>query len=207
MGRSYNMAIRDSGVTKVIHLSSIGGHTDIGVGMLAAHHSVEQIFSSLPEAVCVKTMRPVGFYYNMMAFIPAIKNMGAIFQNYGGEEKEPWVAPQDIASVVAEEMATPFSERIVRYIASDEISPNELATLLGTAIGKPDLKWTEIPDDDFMSRLLHAGFSQQAAKGLTEMNAGRRNHLYDDYRKHKPNFGTNKLETFAAQFAAAYNQQ
>ncbi|HAE69794.1 MAG TPA: NAD-dependent dehydratase, partial [Sphingobacterium sp.] len=77
----YVQAILLAGVTKVVHLSSIGAHTDHGNGMLRIHYEVEQILKELPESVSLKEMRPVGFYYNMFAFIPAIKSQGAIIQN------------------------------------------------------------------------------------------------------------------------------
>lgn len=206
IAKSYVQAIQQSGVTKVIHLSSIGGHTDKGVGMLATHHWVENAFKELPQTVSIKTMRPVGFYYNMFAFIPAIKNTGAIIQNYGGDKKEPWVSPLDIAAVITEEMEKPFDGRTVRYIASDEVSPNEAAAILGEAIGKPDLKWIEISDEQFLSNLITRGFNPQAAKGLTEMNEGRQNTLYDDYNQNKPTLGKVKLTDFAKEFAVVFNQ-
>ena len=81
IARNYSEAIQKTGVTKVIHLSSIGGHTDQGVGMLATHHLVENILKELPDNVAIKTMRPVGFYHNMLAFTGAIKNAGKVFQN------------------------------------------------------------------------------------------------------------------------------
>lgn len=206
IAKSYARAIQQSGVTKAIHLSSIGAHTDKGVGMLATHHLVENVFRELPNTVSIKTMRPVGFYYNMFAFIPAIKNAGAIIQNYGGDEKEPWVSPLDIAAVIAEEMEKPFDGRSVRYIASDEVSPNETAAILGEAIGKPGLKWNVITDEQFLNNLIKVGFNPQAAKGLTEMNEGRRNHLYDDYKQNKPALGKIKLTDFAKEFAVVFNQ-
>jgi uncharacterized protein YbjT (DUF2867 family) len=138
--KKYVQAVQQSGINRLVHLSSIGAHIDKRVGMLATHHSIENMLNKLPPTVSIKTMRPVGFYYNMFAFIPAIQNAGAIIQNYGGDEKEPWVSPADIAEVIIEEMETPFRDRTVRYIASDEISPNEVAQILGNAIGKPDLK-------------------------------------------------------------------
>lgn len=205
IAKSYVQAILQSGVMEVIHLSSIGGHTDKGVGMLATHHLVENILKELPNTVSIKTMRPVGFYYNMLAFIPTIKNAGAIIQNYGGDEKEPWVSPLDIAAAIAEEIEKPFDGRTVRYIASDEVSPNEVATILGKIIDKPDLKWNIIPDKQFQDNLINIGFNPQAAKGLTEMNASRRNNLYDDYKQNKPTLGKIKLAEFAKEFAAAYN--
>ena len=202
--QTYVQAVQQSGVTKIIHLSSIGAHTNQGNGMLAAHYLAENTLNELPNTVAIKTLRPVGFYYNMLAFIPSIKNAGAIVQNYGGDEKEPWVSTLDIAAVIAEEIEKPFIGRIVRYIASDEASPNEVAKILGDTIGKPSLQWRVIPDEQFENNLVKIGFNPQAAKGLTEMNAGRRNHLYNDYNQNKPILGQVKLVDFAKEFAAVY---
>ncbi len=208
VANNYKQAVEQSGVNRVIHLSSVGAHTDKGNGMLAFHYNVENTLKELPEDVSIKFMRPVGFYYNMLAFIPTIKKQDAIIQNYGGNKKEPWVSPLDIATVIAEEMEKPFPGRHIRYIASDEISPNEAAKILGEAIGKPDLKWQEIPDEQILQGMLAAGMNTEIAKGLVAMNAGRRNDvLYEDYHKHKPALGKVKLTDFAKEFADVYNQQ
>jgi uncharacterized protein YbjT (DUF2867 family) len=152
-------------------------------------------------------MRPVGFYYNMLAFIPTIKTQNMIVSNYGGNDKEPWVSPLDIAAVIAEEIEKPFDGREIRYIAGDEVSPNEVAKILGEAIGKPDLKWLSIPDEQFLNGLLAAGTNPQIAKGFMEMNASRRGGvLYEDYNRNKPTFGKVKLKDFAKEFSIAYNQ-
>ncbi|UBM60164.1 NmrA family NAD(P)-binding protein [Marinilongibacter aquaticus] len=207
IGENYKEAIQKSGIKQVIHLSSIGGHTDKGNGMLRFHHHVENTLNELPAEVQIKFMRPVGFYYNMFAFIPTIKAQSAIIQNYGGDEKEPWVSPLDIAEAIAEEIEKPFMGRQVRYIASDEASPNEVAKILGEAIGKPELHWLSISDEQFCEGLLRAGMNKQAAEGLTEMNAGRRGgKLYADYALYKPQMGRVKLKDFAKDFAAAYKQ-
>jgi len=84
----------------------------------------------------------------------------------------------NIATVIAEEFDKPFSGRTVRYIASDEVSPNEVAQILGETIGKPGLKWISIPSDQFLEGLLCAGFNHNTAKGLVEMNTGRVQNLY-----------------------------
>ncbi len=205
IGRNYKQAIERSGVRKVIHLSSIGA--DKGPGLLRFHYNVENILRELPEDVAIKFMRPVGFYYVLYQFIPMIKQQGAIFTNAGGDRKEPWVSTDDIAAVIAEEVETPFAGRTIRYIASDEVSPNELAALLGSAIGKPDLKWVEISDEQMLSRLLSAGMNPETAKGYVEMNVGRRDgSLYEDYFRHRPVLGKTKLAEFAKSFAAAFGQ-
>jgi uncharacterized protein YbjT (DUF2867 family) len=205
IGNNYKQAVQQSGVKHVVHLSSIGAHTDKGNGILAFHYNVENILNKLPSDVTITFMRPVGFYYNMLAFIPTIKTQGAIVQNYGGDDREPWVSPIDIAAAIAEEMEKPFEGRKIRYVASDELSPNEVAGILGEAIGKPDLKWSVIRDEQLLNGLLAAGMNPGIAKGFVEMNASRRDSvLYEDYYRNKPTFGKIKLTDFAKEFAAAY---
>ena len=45
---NYCAAIRASGVKQVVHLSSVGAHTDKGNGLLAFHHLAETLFRELP---------------------------------------------------------------------------------------------------------------------------------------------------------------
>ena len=208
IAKNYKEAITASGIKKVIHLSSIGAHTGEAVGMLAFHYYAEQVFNELPQDVAIKFMRPVGFYYNLLAFIPTIKATGMIFNNYGGDEKEPWASPLDIADVIAEEFELPFIGRSVRYIASDELSTNEVAHILGEAIGNPGLKWQVVPDEQALQGMIGAGMNAKSARGFMEMNASRRGGaLYEDYRKHRPQLGKVKLTDYAKTFAAVYNQQ
>ena len=207
IGNNYKQAIEQSGVKNVVHLSSIGAHTDTGNGILAFHYHVENLLKQLPNDVSIKFMRPVGFYYNMFAFIRTIKAQGVIVSNYGGDEKEPWVSPLDIASVIAEEIEKPFDGREIRYIASDEASPNEIAKILGEAIGKPDLKWIAIPDEQMLNNMVAAGMNPQTAKGFVEMNASRLGDvLYEDYNRHRPILGKVKIVDFAKEFARVYEQ-
>lgn len=201
---NYKQAVEQSRVKKLVHLSSIGAHRQDGTGMLTFHCEVEQILKTLPGDICIKTMRPVGFYYNLFAFIPSIKAQNAIVQNYGGDKQEPWVAPLDIAAVIAEEIEKPFSGRTMRYIASDELSPNEVAFTLGKALGRPELKWIEVSDEQLLEGLLSAGMNPTIAKGMVEMNASRRSGvLYEDYYLHRPVLGPTKLKDFAITFAQA----
>lgn len=207
IGNNYKQAIQKSGVKKVVHLSSIGAHTNKGNGLLAFHYNVENILKQLPNDVSIKFMRPVGFYINMFAFIQSIKTQGVIVSNYGGDTKNPWVSPLDIAATIAEEIEKPFEGRKIRYIASDELSPNEVASILGEAIGKPDLKWLVIPDEQLLNGMIATGMNPQVAKGFVEMNASiRKDVLYEDYYRNKPTLGRIKLKDFAKEFAVVYNR-
>jgi len=207
IGNNYKQAIEQSGIKRVVHLSSIGAHTDKSNGLLAFHYNVENILKSLPSDVSITFMRPVGFYYNLLGFINNIKTQGFIATNYGGDSKKPWVSPLDIAEAVAEELLTPFKGRKIRYVASDEISCNDLASLLGQAIGKPDLKWVVIPDEQMLQGMIAKGMNPKIAAGFVVMNASTNNGaLYEDYYRNKPTLGNRKLKEYAKEFAEIYNK-
>lgn len=207
IAKNYKQAIENSGVKKVVHLSSIGADTNKGNGTLVMHYEAEKIMNQLPTDVSIKFIRPVGLYTNIFRSMQTIKTQGAIIANYGGDKKEPWVSPSDIASVVAEEMERPFNDRIVRFVASDDVSPNEIAKVLGEAIGKPDLKWLVISDEQLLNSMLNIGMNPQIANGFVEMQAAQGNgSLYEDYNKNKPDLGKVKLADFAKDFAVVYNQ-
>ncbi|KAB1230941.1 SDR family oxidoreductase [Chryseobacterium viscerum] len=206
IGQNYKTAVECSGVKKIIHLSSIGAHTDKGTGIIVFHYHVEQILRQLTDDVVIKFIRPVGIYFNMFSFINTIKNKGAIISNWGGDQKEPWVSPLDIADVVAEEIEKPFTEREVRYVASDEVSPNEITKALGESISKPDLEWKVISDEELLKNWLNIGFNEQVARGFVETQAAQGSGiLYEDYYQHQPVLGKVKLVDFAKEFAAAYH--
>lgn len=206
IGNNYKTAIEKAGIKKMIHLSSIGAHTDKGTGILIFHYNVETILQQLPSDVSIKFIRPVGFYINLFSFIATIKHKGSIISNYGGDSKEPWVSPVDVADVIAEEINKPFAGRTIRYVASDEISPNEIAACLGNAIGKPDLQWQVISDGQLLKNWLEIGFNRQVAEGFVALQAAQGNQsLYEDYYRHKPILGKVKLADFAREFAELYH--
>lgn len=207
IGLNYKQAVEQSGVKRIVHLSSIGAHTDKGFGVLSVHHDVENILNRLPDDVSIKFMRPVNFYTNLYRSMQTIKAQSVIVANYGGDQKEPWVSPLDIASVIAEEMGEPFKGRTIRYIVSEEISPNEIAAILGDAINNTDLKWLEIDDEQLLNGMLGAGLNEEMARGLVEMGTAQRSgKLYEDFNLNKPAPGKVKFKDFVKDFAQVFNQ-
>lgn len=206
IGNIYKQAVERSGVKRIVHLSSVGAHTDKVNSSLFVHYTVENILRQLPDDVAIKFMRPVGFYTNLFRSMQTIKTQNAIVQSYGGDRKEPWVSPVDIATTIAEEMETPFNGRTIHYIASDEVSPNEIVKILGEAIGKLDLTWSVIPGEQLRKNMLSAGVNEWIANGNVEMQASQASGvLYEDYYRHQPTLGKVKLTDFAHEFAQAYN--
>jgi uncharacterized protein YbjT (DUF2867 family) len=203
---NFVQAIQQSGVRRLVHLSSIGAHLDKGSGLILAHHEAEVILGRLSD-VDITFMRPVGFYYNLFGFIPQIKKDGVISANYGADEDLVWVSTIDIAAAIADELEGPTSHRKVRYVASDELTGHETASILGAAIGKPDLKWILVSDSDRQNFLEAVGLNRQIAAGLVEMFACQHSgRLMEDYYRHKPVLGKVKLTDFAKEFAILYKQ-
>ena len=232
---NYVAAIQKSGVKRVVHLSSIGAHTDKGNGLLAFHFVAEQVLQQLPADVAITFMRPVGFYYNLYQFMDIVKGegflkgfigtfltvryyglmgllegkKGLIVSNYGDQDKMPWVSPIDIATAISEELAIPLSCRKVRYVASEELTCNQIANTLGAAIGKPYLKWVTIGDKQMLDALIKFKLPLSLANDIVEMNASMRNGgiLFEDYYKNKPALGKVKMKEFAEEFAVAYQSK
>lgn len=198
-------AIRQAGVKRVIHLSSIGAHLEHGSGLIQLHYNVEQALNTLTHAD-ITFMRPVGFYYNLYAFIGLIKQQGIMASNTGGDDIATWVAPSDIAAAIADEITLPAAHRRVRYVVSDELTCNETAQIIGEAIGKPGLQWITLSNEQYLQGLIAAGMQPTIAQGMVEMYASvHEGILQADYLKNRPaEFGKVKVKDFAKDFATAF---
>lgn len=204
---NYAQAIRQAGVTRAIHLSSFGADLDQGTGIILGAYDAERILNEL-AGVAITHLRPTYFYYNLNAFIGMIKQTGRILANYGGDDIIPMVAPVDIAAAIADELSTPATaDRKIRYVGSDERTGHEVARVLGAAIGKPDLTWVVIPDEQVQQGMEANGLPTILATGLVEMYASLRSGAMSaDYYRNKPALGRVKLEEAAREFAAAFHQ-
>ncbi|MDQ6470721.1 NAD(P)H-binding protein [Flavobacterium sp. LHD-80] len=208
IGNNYAEAIAKSGVKRVVFLSSIGAHLEKNSGIIQRYNEIESVLNKLSD-VSITFMRPTSFYYNLLAYIPIIKNQGIIAANYGADSIIPWVSPNDIADAIAEELTTPLDGKKVRYVASEELSGHETARILGEAIGKPDLKWILTTDQETLNGLIAVGMQPKIAEGLVEMYAALYNGLLgEDYYQNRPaEMGKTKLATYAKEFASIYNQK
>jgi uncharacterized protein YbjT (DUF2867 family) len=185
MGINYAQAIKQSGVRRVVNLSSYGAHLDKGTGNILGSHYVENSLNELSD-VHITHIRPTYFYYNLLNLINMIKGAGMIFANYGDKRFE-MVSPLDIAAAIADEIQTAPTHRKVRYVSSDELTGNEIAGILGAAIGKPDLKWVIISDEEALKGFVENGFPTILASNFVDMFSSLRNgKLAEDYKRNKP---------------------
>lgn len=231
---NYVQAIQKADIKKVVHLSSVGAEKQAGAGVLVFHYIAENVFKELPPDITVTHLRPASFDYNLYAFMDMIKGKGflegfigkllylkhyglkgllkgysgIILSNYGGADKIAWVSPIDIASAITEEIGSPQKGRKVRYVASEELTCQEIATILGNAIGKPYLKWVLISDGQMKDAFIKIGASDKIAKEFTEMNVAMHDgSLFEDYFKNRPSIlGRVKIKDFAKEFAIKYSK-
>ena len=208
IGKNYAAAIKAAGVKYIVNLSSLGGHLSDGTGPITGLHRVEEALNALSD-VNIKHLRPAYFYHNLLSNVELIKNAGIIGSNFTvTENKFPIVDPSDIAAVAIEELLQlGFSGNSVRYIASDEVSTNAIATEIGKAIGKPELHWIAFTNEQAFDGMKQAGLSEEVAKNYVEMGASVNSGvLSEDYWKHHPSaLGKVKLSDFAKVFQAVYN--
>ncbi|RTL58674.1 MAG: NAD-dependent epimerase/dehydratase family protein [Sphingobacteriales bacterium] len=209
VGKNYTEAIKANNIKYVVNLSSVGAHLADGCGPVSGLHIVEQELNSL-TGVNVKHLRPMFFYANLLANVGMIKHMNIIGNNFGGTNfKFALVDTNDIADAAFEELSKlNFTGSSVRYIASDEVTTDEIAKEIGTAIGNPELPWVTFSDEQAYGGMVQAGLTEEIAKNYAEMGHAISNGtMYADYwANHPSTLGKTKLKDFARVFATVYSQ-
>ncbi|MDO6435197.1 NAD(P)H-binding protein [Flavitalea sp. BT771] len=194
---NYIQAVHRSGVQRVVVLSGWVAH------LLRSQHP-EDKWNDLP-GVSITLMRPGSFYTNFYSLKGMIKNQGFIAANYGGEDMIAFVSPDDIADAIADEIVTPVTGKKIRYVASDELTCNQAARIIGEAIGKPDLQWIILSDEQMLQGLEAMGIATPFAHFMVEMQS--LNHSgkpQKDYYLNRPVLGKVKLRDFAKEYATWY---
>jgi uncharacterized protein YbjT (DUF2867 family) len=209
VGKNYAEALKTNNIKYVVNLSSVGAHLPDGVGPVSGLYRVEQALNELKDTN-IKHLRPVYFYANFLGNVSMVKNMNIIGGNFGGPNfKMLFADTNDIADVAFEELnQLKFTGHSVRYIASDERNTDDIAKVLGAAIGKPELPWIIFSDEQAYGGMMQMGIPENVAKNYTEMgHAMQSGAMFEDYWKNHPaNLGETKLEDFAKTFAYVYNQ-
>lgn len=203
-GKALAEAIKAAGVKRVVMLSSIGADLPGETGPITGLHHIEKIYEGVANTSF--TFLRAGFFFtNLYNDIPMIKGAGIIGSNYPLTTVIPFVHPEDIATAAAEELKK-TSGASVRYIVSDVRTLNDVATVLGLAIDKPELPWVEFTDEQALGGMKQAGLPEEIAELYTEMGAGLRNgKIQEDFLSHKTAVdGKIKLEDFAKEFAEKF---
>lgn len=208
IGEIYAKALTAAEIKHVVNLSSIGAHMPSGCGPVSGLHFVEKSLNAIP-AIRICHLRPGFFYTNFFSQIPMIRSIGIMGGNYGENGMSVLVHPIDIAEAAADELLHFRTPGIsIRYIVSDHKTTNEVASILGAAIGFPNLKWINFTDEDSLTGMIKAGLSNEIAQNYVEMGAAMRSGaMIEHYLANPPSHcGKINLEEFSKQFAEVYHK-
>ena len=206
---NYVKAIKASNIKYVVLLSSIGAHLRKGAGPIDALGYLEEQLLKL-ENVHVKFLRPSYFFSNLYSLTGLIKHAGITGNNFGNtDEKLVLVHTDDIAVEATRQLLDlSFTGNSITYISGDERHPDEIAEILGKAVGKEGTPWITFTDEESLKGMLDAGLPEGFANLYIQMGqAIRTGKLQEEYWKNRPEtFGKYKLEDFARDFAVAYGK-
>jgi uncharacterized protein YbjT (DUF2867 family) len=165
--RNYRDAIIDSGVERIVGLSSFGARHPSGTGNLLMSHMIEHAFADLNiEQVFV---RPAYYYSNWMGYVDIVKNDGILPTFFPPELKISMIAPCDVAGFIADIIAGRLEYRRIFEIAGPEpYSSFDVAEAFGRVLNKA-VTPVQIPRNEWQRALEQAGFSPSGTENLALM--------------------------------------
>ncbi|MCL6567109.1 MAG: NAD(P)H-binding protein [Acidobacteriia bacterium] len=207
---SLARAIEASGVTHAVTLSSVGAHLSEGAGPISGLHHFEQRINQV-RGLNVLHLRPGYFFENFLMQIGAIRQFGMMGGSMRGDLAVAMIATRDIGIRAAEELARrSFTGQQTRELLGPrDVSLAEAAAILGKAIGKPDLRYQQMPYEQFESILTRMGLSPDGARLINEMyrafNEGR---VVAQEKRGPENTTSTTLEQWATEvFVPAFRGQ
>jgi uncharacterized protein YbjT (DUF2867 family) len=204
-GDAIVRAIRGAGVKRAVFLSSLGGEATSGTGPIVGLHAAEEKLRAV-AGIDVLILRPGYFYENNFGTLALIKHQGINGGAIDPGLKMLTIAAADIGAAAAEALRkTDFSGVVVRELTGPrDITMAEATSLLGKAIGKPDLSYVRFPDEGYVEGLKGAGFDPGAARLFLEMaQAFNKGRVASQPGTEKVRT-TTPFEAFADVFAQAY---
>jgi len=163
-------AIRKTGVKHVVSLSSVGADKPAGTGPVAGLYYLEQALNQIPGLHTLH-LRAGYFMENTLQQIGIIKAMGVVAGPLRAELELPMIATRDIGEFAAEELLRLnfVGHQTRELLGARNISMAEVASIIGTAIGRPQLSYKQLPDDQIREALVQTGLSTDVAALILEM--------------------------------------
>ncbi len=206
VANAYAEAIEKAGVRYVVTLSSVGAHLENGVGVVNGLYDFEQRLNKI-EGDNVLHLRPTFFMENLLWQVDTITNVGFMGSAQRADLSVPMIATEDIARYAAERMQKrDFSGKSPQELLGPrEYTMNEVATILGSAIGKPELKFVQFSYEDTAAALKRMGVSDSVVAGYIELYKAFNEGLAKPTEaRSEMNTTPMTLEEFARTFAAVY---
>lgn len=201
-------AVKNARMKYVVTLSSVGAHLPEKAGVVQGLYDMEQKWK-LVDGVNVLHLRATYFMENTLGQISLVKSSGIMGSPIKGDMKFPMVATKDVGLVAAKKLLTlDFSGKSHQYVLGPrDVGYNEVAGILGKAIGKNDLKYVEFSYDDTKKSMMESwGLSESGADGFIEfMKTANEGKIFEDVVRNKQNTTPTTIEEFSKTFSFVYN--
>jgi uncharacterized protein YbjT (DUF2867 family) len=163
-------AVKKSGVSHVVFLSSVGAQLPSGTGPIRAVHYGEGKLAGAVKHLTI--LRPPYFMENWAPVIGAAKAQGVLPTFIAPQAKLPMISTKDIGRIGAEQLlAGGQGRKIVELAGPEEYSPDQTAGFLGAILGKT-VTAQHAPLNAVVPTFKSFGFSDEAAALFEEMYAG-----------------------------------
>jgi uncharacterized protein YbjT (DUF2867 family) len=203
-------AVKNTGIKNVVSLSSFGADKASGTGPVAGLHNLEQKLNQIDSAN-VLHLRAGYFMENTLPQVGAIRMAGAVIGPIRPDLKLPIIASRDIGAAAADALLRLAfrGKQTLELQGQRDLDYTEVATIIGKAIGKPNLKYVNPPDDQIRAAMVQMGMSDAMAGLILEMAAALNSgHMRALESRTSRNTTPTSYETFVAEsFVPAYKQQ
>lgn len=203
-------AVKSAGIKNVVVLSSIGADKSSGTGPVIALHNFEQKLDRITSAN-VLFLRAAYFMENTLAQAAIIRMMGSSAGPLRPDLKIPMIASRDIGTAAADALLKlSFRGKQTRELLGQrDLNYNEVVAIIGKAIGMPELKYIQAPNDQIRAGMVQSGMSDQVARLLLEMAEALNSGYMQALEPRTPDNTTpTSYETFVAErFVPVYQQQ
>jgi uncharacterized protein YbjT (DUF2867 family) len=204
---ALSAAIEKSGVPHAVLLSSYGADKSQGTGPVVGLHTFEKKLSTI-SGLNALFLRAGYFMENLLPQVGVIQAFGIVAGPVRADLPLPMIATKDIGEYAADALL----ELKFKGMASQEllgnrdVSYNEVATVIGAAIGRPGLSYQQMPGAQLKPALTGMGMSSNMADLLLEMaDALNSGHMKALEPRTAANTTPTTLESFvASQFAPAF---
>lgn len=167
---AFATGIEKNGIKYAVTLSSIGADKAEKTGPISGLHRLEERLNLIP-GLNVLHLRAANFMENTLGQADAIDKMGHAAGPLRPDIKLPMIAARDIGARAADALSNlDFTGKQVQELHGQrDLSYGEIASVIGKAIGKPDLKYAKLTDDQFRGALIQMGMSKDTADQMVEM--------------------------------------
>ncbi len=201
VGEAIVKAIRNSGVRRVVALSSVGAELASGNGPIASMHEQEVRLRAV-SSVDVLILRAGAFFENLLPALYMIEQHGLVADGVDADVPVPMIASQDIADAALAALLDRdwHGVQVRELLGQRDISYGEATRILGEHLGRPDLPYVQLPYGEMAGMLQEAGFSADLAGLYAELAQGINERRVKSLEGRRPeNTTATSFEAFVAE--------